>query len=146
MFARDAFADTVKPSREVIAKAIRSAHSARVRGDAETYLSFFSDDAVVQCNARGAKAPGLEPRAEGRDAARRAFDDLTSLFRFEDWEEVELLVDGHNAAIRWRAKVTCLGNGRSRYFDGVDLAEFRDGKLTRFYQSTDTAGFLALMA
>jgi ketosteroid isomerase-like protein len=132
--------------KDEIKRLIRAAYGARVRGDLEGTLAEFSDDAVFEMNARGLEAPGMGAPIEGKAAIRQAMGELIRNFKFSDWKEIALIVEGDKAALHWRANVTSTANGRSAVFDVMDLITFRDGKIADLRQNTDTAALRRLLA
>ena len=71
---------------------------------------------------------------------------LIDNFRFGDWKEIALLVDGDRAFLHWRAMVTSPVSGKSAEFDVFDLVTIRDGKIIALHQSTDTAMVMSLVS
>jgi ketosteroid isomerase-like protein len=112
----------------------------------EGTLADFSDDAVFEMNARGLGAPGMGAPMEGKAALRQAMGELIRNFKFSDWSEIALIVEGDKAALHWRAKVTSTPNGRSVVLDVMDLITLRDGKISELRQSTGTAALGRLLA
>ena len=80
----------------------------------------------------------------GRAAVRAAVLALIKDWKFEDWTERSLLVDGDRAALHWQANVTNRNTGKRALMDGLDLITFRDGKITKFRQNVDTAMMMQL--
>lgn len=130
-------------SRSHIEETIRSGYAARVRGDIEGTMEIFADDAVFRLNARG--TPLGEP-ATGKESIRAAMQQLIDNWRFDDWQEQSLLIDGNKAFLHWTARVTFVPANKSETFDVFDVVEFRDGKVVHFQQSTDTALLMTLAA
>ncbi len=133
-------------SRSQIENTIRSAYAARVRGDLEGTLSGFADEAVFSLNGRGTGQPVLSAPSVGKAAIRPVFKELIETWRFDDWTERSLLVDGEKALLHWTARVTCVPTNKSENFDVFDLVTFRDGKIVDFRQTTDTALVMSLAA
>lgn len=133
------------PTREEIRDAIRTAYGARIQGDAEAAASAFTEDAVFELNAKGVDMPGWGESLHGREAIRQGIAALIQTFKVEEWQELLLIVEGDRAAHRWRAKITGAETGRSRTIEGVDIVEFRGGKIGSFHQSLDSAGFASLV-
>jgi ketosteroid isomerase-like protein len=70
---------------------------------------------------------------------------LIDNFRFSNWRQVSLIVDGEEVAHHWRATVATPA-GKSAEFDVFDLMTIREGKIAIFRQSTDTAMIVALVS
>jgi ketosteroid isomerase-like protein len=131
-------------TRDEMKDVIRSTYLARVREDADSAASAFSDQAVLQVNA--GTIPGFGEPTKGRDAIRQALVGFAKILRYEDWKEVALLVEDDKAAIRWQAKITCIENGRWHVFDCIDLVEFDGDQVTSLYHTLDTAALASLFA
>ena len=126
-------------SRADIEKAIRSLYAARVKGDLTGTLKDMADDAVFMFNGRGIGHPGMAEPCHGRAAMTSTIKELIDMWRFDDWKERSLLIDGEKAALHWTARVTCVPTNKSDTLEVVDVVTFRDGKIVDFRQSTDTA-------
>jgi ketosteroid isomerase-like protein len=107
--------------------------------DVEGTIKDFADNSSFIVNAKGMDIAGLGEPSVGKPAIRQALSALVDSYRFEGWRVVTLLIDGETASLSWQARVTCLPTGKSETFDGVDIVAFKDGKITSFRQSTDTA-------
>jgi len=126
-------------SRTHVEETIRSMYAARCCGDLEGVMNGLADDAVFMLNGRGTGHPAMTSATRSKPAIRSTMQGLIDNFRFDDWKELALLVDGDKAALHWTAKVTCLATKKSEQFEVLDLLTFRDGKVVDFRQCTDTA-------
>jgi len=109
-------------------------------------LAAFADDVVFEFNGRGTGLPSMSAEVQGKEALRPILKEFIDNFRFSDWQEVSLVVEGDKAALHWRANVTFTRNGRSARFDVFDFITLRDGKFVDFRQATDTARVQAMIA
>jgi ketosteroid isomerase-like protein len=123
---------------------IRSLYAARVRGDIDGTMKDLAEDAVFALNGRGTGVPAMSQDCCGKAAVRDVVEQLIQNWRFDDWKETSLLVDGDKLALHWTARVTYIPNGKSVTTEVVDLITFRDGKIVEFRQSTDTAMVMSL--
>lgn len=119
------------------AAVIRAAYAARIAGDIPGMLSYFAEDARFTLHAQGLTPP--EAPIRGRAALAAMFKALVDAYRFEDWTEVALLVDGDRAALHWRARVTAAKTGATESFDVFDFVRFRGGEIVEMDQCADTA-------
>ena len=71
---------------------------------------------------------------------------LVEGWRFDDWKERSLLVDGDKVALHWTARATFMPTNKSEVLDVFDVITFRDGKFADFHQSVDTAMLMQLSA
>jgi ketosteroid isomerase-like protein len=125
--------------------AIRSLYAARLRGDLDKVMVDIADDATFGVNARGTGVPALATTSKGKGTVKSVVKELIDAWRFDDWKEVSLLVDGDKAMIHWTARATFVPTGKSDKFDVVDVFTFRDGKIVDLRQNTDTALIMSLV-
>jgi ketosteroid isomerase-like protein len=123
---------------------IRSLYAARVQGDLDGTMKDLAEDAVFSLNGRGTGVPAMSQDCCGKAAVHETIKQLIHNWRFDDWKESSLLVDGEKVALHWTARVTFIPNGKSATTEVVDLITFRDGKIVEFRQSTDTAMVMSL--
>jgi ketosteroid isomerase-like protein len=123
---------------------VRSLYAARVRGDLDGTVKDLADDVVFSLNGKGTGVPAMSQDCCGKAAVREAIGQLIDNWRFDDWKETSLLVDGNKMALHWTARITFVPNGKSASMDVVDMIIFRDGKIVEFRQSTDTAMVMSL--
>lgn len=124
---------------------VRRAYLARAAGDVDGVLDGFTEDASLLVNAAGVGATAMEQRLSGRPALRAAVENFVENFRFDDFTELALIVEGDRGACHWRANVVCKPTGRSAVLDAVDMMTFRDGRISDLLQNTDTATLKSLI-
>ena len=102
---------------------------------------------------KSAAAPSEEVAPKGVSIAEKAQKCLKiedkpddHAWRFDDWTEVSLQVDGDKVVLHWTAHVTFIPTGKSNKFDVVDIFAFRNGKIVDLRQNTDTALVMTLVA
>jgi ketosteroid isomerase-like protein len=100
-----------------------------------------AEDAVLRINGRQLMS---EP-VVGKAAIRTVLQELIRDWRFDDWKECSLLVDGEKALLHWTARVTYAPTNKSENIDTFDVVTFRDGKIVYFFQGTDTAAVSSLV-
>jgi ketosteroid isomerase-like protein len=125
-------------------QAIRSLYAARIRGDLDGTMKDLADDAVFSLNGRGTGVPAMSQDCCGKTAVREVVEQLIHNWRFDDWKETSLLVDGDKLALQWTARVSFVPTGKSATVEVVDVITFRDGKIVDFRQSTDTAMLMSV--
>ena len=131
-------------SRAHMEQAVRSLYAARVRGDLDGTMKDLAEDAVFSLNGRGTGVPAMSQDCCGKTAVRESVGQLIGNWRFDDWKETSLLIDGNKMALHWTAHVTFVPTGKSATLETVDMITFRDGKIVDFRQSTDTAMLMSL--
>jgi ketosteroid isomerase-like protein len=129
--------------RAHIAKVIGAIYEARVAGDAAGTVKDFADDGVFTMNARGV-VEGLGDPVVGKMALKSQIQTFIDTWKFDDWKQVSLIIDGEQAVLHWRARVTHKGTGKSEVIDCVDVVTFRDGMIADYRQNTDTAMMMRL--
>jgi ketosteroid isomerase-like protein len=133
-------------SRTQIEDTIRALWAARLQGDLEGTLKGVAEHAVFALNARGTGEKSMSERSTGKAAIRPVLRQLIENWRFDDWKQISLLIDGEKALLHWTARVTCVPTGKSENFDVFDLIKFQDDKIVDYHQSTDTALLMSLAA
>ena len=133
-------------SRTQIEDTIRDLWVARLQGDLEGTLKGVAEGAVFSLNARGTGEKSMSERSTGKAAIRPVLRQLIENWRFDDWKQISLLIDGEKALLHWTARVTCVPTGKSENFDVFDLIKFQDDKIVDYHQSTDTALMMSLAA
>ncbi|MBM3646484.1 MAG: nuclear transport factor 2 family protein [Alphaproteobacteria bacterium] len=131
-------------SRVDIEKSITSLFAARLRGDLEGVMRELAPDATFRFNGRGTRVAALGQPSKGTAAIKPIVQQLIDTWRFDDWRQRTLLIDGERALLHWSAVVTCIPTGRTERFDVFDLITFHNGKIVDYHQSTDTALMMAL--
>jgi ketosteroid isomerase-like protein len=123
---------------------VRSLYAARIRGDLDGTLKDVAEDAVFSLNGRGTGVPAMSKDCCGKPEVRESVEQLIGAWRFDDWKETALLIDGNRVALQWAARVTFAPTSKSATVEAVDMITFRDGKIVEFRQSTDTAMLMSL--
>ncbi len=95
------------------------------RHDIDALMRFMHDDCVFQ-TAAGAEACGT--RVVGRDAVRAAFASAWQAVPDAQWERGRHAVHGATGSSQWTFTGTAADGSRIEV-DGVDLFEFRDGRI-----------------
>ena len=131
--------------RAAIEATLKAAYAARIRGDVETTVGFFTNDAVFAL-AGAKEASPVAMRCTDRESLRSAMSGLVGAFEFKDHQIVSLIVEGPRAAVHTRARVRATGSGEEVTTEMVDLVTFRDGKIASFLEFCDTALAAKLLA
>lgn len=131
-------------ARAHMEKTIRSLYAARIGGDLDGTMKDLAEDAVFSFNGRGTGVQAMSQDCCGKPAVREVVEQLILNWRFDDWKETALLVDGDRLALHWTARVTFVPTNKSATMEVVDLITFRDDKIVSFRQSTDTAMLMSV--
>jgi ketosteroid isomerase-like protein len=125
-------------TRTEIEGIIRKLYAARVSGDIPAILPFAAPDVEFVL----AGDPGASPvagRVRGADALRPQLEKLFTVFTFHSYDIVTLVVEGSNAAVRARARLTSTATGATVDMEFGDFFTFKDGRVASFVQFCDTA-------
>ncbi|MFN8582927.1 MAG: nuclear transport factor 2 family protein [Gemmatimonadaceae bacterium] len=95
------------------------------RHDADTLMSFMTDDCVFEASA-GPDVCGT--RYVGREAVRAAYADVWSVFPDANWGNARHLVHGDHGVSEWTFTGTRADGSRVEV-NGCDLFTFQDGKI-----------------
>lgn len=124
--------------RDQMLQTVRDAYTARVRGDVDGVLGYFTDDAVFRLNAAPYNQVTAVHAIDGGEL-RHALAGLIDNYEFSDYEIVDSVVEGAKAAVRSMFTVRARKTGNMARTEVLDLIEFRDGKICSFAQFFDTA-------
>jgi steroid delta-isomerase-like uncharacterized protein len=120
---------------------VRTYFEALGRRDREAPANWYASD------GRG-RFYGLRDEPQTREEVGQFFRDLFDAFPDFTLEILDLLVEGDQAAVRWRATGTFNGpasflglrpTGQRMDLEGVDIVHVRDGKIARIDAFTDTS-------
>lgn len=131
-------------TRAQMEQTVKSLYAARVRGDLDETMKALADDAVFSLNGRGTGVAAMSQDCCGKPSVREAVGQLIDNWRFDDWKETSVLVDGDRMAMHWTARATFVPTNKSAVLDVVDIITFRGDKIVEFRQSTDTALVMSL--
>jgi|SRR5271155_291652 len=101
-------------------------YAARVAGDRDAVCGLFSDDAAFAI-AGASRASPLAVKAIGVAEFRPLLTLIIKTFKLSDHKILLMIIDGPNAAVRWRAKVQSRITGASVPTELVDLVEVNNG-------------------
>jgi steroid delta-isomerase-like uncharacterized protein len=93
--------------------------------DVARILSYMTDDCVFQASA-GPDADG--ERFAGKDAVKKAFEDVFKTYPDAKWTNVRHFISGERAVSEWTFTGT-KKDGSKVEVTGCDLFTFRDGKI-----------------
>ena len=93
--------------------------------DVNAILSFMTDDCIFLASA-GPNADG--EKFEGKEAVRKAFEDVFKTYPDAHWGNVTYLIAGNRTVTEWLFTGTRADGSRVEV-NGCDLCTFRDGKI-----------------
>jgi steroid delta-isomerase-like uncharacterized protein len=120
---------------------VRSYFEALGRRDRDAQLNWYAPDG-------GGRFYGLTAEPNTRDESRQFFHELFDAFPDFSLEILDLIVEGDQVAVRWRATGTFTGSsrflgllptGQRLDLEGVDIVQVRDGKIASIDAYTDTS-------
>ncbi len=130
--------------RGIIERTLRDAYAARKRGDIDSILNLFTDDARFQLAGAYVASP-VAVETLGSEQLKSALTLLVSVFEWLEQDIRSILVEGDRAAVHWRGKIRSTVTGEIVDTELVDLVELRDGRISSFIEFCDTALAARLM-
>jgi ketosteroid isomerase-like protein len=124
--------------RDTIERTLRDAYAARCSGDIEAICSIFNDDVHYEM-AGSQEASPIAARVKGSPGFREMLGQQIKIFEMTDPEILSMVIDGEQAAVRWRAKVRSTVTGHTVTTELFDFIEFKDGRISSFVELCDTA-------
>lgn len=124
--------------RQAIEGLLEELYAARVRGDIEAIGKLFAEDASFEIAGSDEASP-MPTLIKGNAKITKLVQGMISAFELSDFTLIEMLIDGDQAAVRWRATIY---HTKSRQMFTTELADFitvAGGKITSFIEFHDTA-------
>ena len=121
---------------------VKDAYGAFQRGDIKAILALL-DDAVDWHGVKGTE--GVAPHAgqrHGKAAVEQFFGQVAASTQFTRFEPREFIAQGDAVAVVGYYEATIAGTGRGVAADWVMVFNFRNGKVVRFREWTDSAGLV----
>lgn len=112
---------------------LRELYAARVRGDLEGIFRLFAVTAKFEIASASHGNPTAVSSA-GADEFRPLLRLLVRTFRLNDQAILSLIIDGQNAAVRWRASVYSRITGVTVLTEFIDMVEVDDGRIASFIE------------
>jgi ketosteroid isomerase-like protein len=110
---------------------LREMYAARVRGDFYGMCQSFSIDARFEIAGASQTSP-ISVTAVGIDEIRPVLAVMIRTFKLTEQTILSMIIEGPNAAVRWRAKVQSRITGRTALTELVDIVEVRDGRVASY--------------
>jgi ketosteroid isomerase-like protein len=130
--------------RTTIERTIKDAYAARKRGDVDSIVKMFTDDAHFQLAGAYVTSPvAVETMSSGD--LKAALTALVATFEWLEQDIQSILVEGDKAAVHWRGKIRSTVTGEIVDTELVDLFELKDGRISSFVEFCDTALAARLM-
>ena len=120
-------------------QAVKDAYAAFGRGDVNAILAVV-DDSIEWEGVKGAE--GVAPQAglrRGKAAVGQFFQQVGSTLDFQAFEPKEFVAQGHTVVAIGSYKATVKATKRQTASDWTMVFDFRDGKIVRFREFTDSA-------
>lgn len=126
-----------QPIAEVTIEVLQAFADAWNRHDADSLMSFMTDDCVFEASA-GPDVCGM--RYVGRDAVRAGYADVWAIFPDANWGNARHFVQGDRGVSEWTFTGTRTDGTRVEV-NGCDVFMFRNGKiaLKNSYRKNRTA-------
>jgi len=120
---------------------VQQAYAAFQRGDIQTILNSLTSDVEWI-------APAVEPVAgthRGPNEVARFFQQVSEISEFSSFEPREYIAQGDRVVALGSYKATVRQTGRVYECDWAMAFQFRDGKVSKFQEFTDTATIAAAL-
>jgi uncharacterized protein len=118
---------------------VKDAYAAFLRGDVNAILDMLADDVEWE-GVKGAE--GVVPQAglrRGRPAIAEFFSQVGATITFETFEPREYVAQGDDVVAIGHYTGNAIPTGAAMASDWVMVFNFRDGKIARFREFTDSA-------
>lgn len=128
-------------SEQANVQVVQEAYAAFQRGDIQAILSSLSENVEWT-------APGVEPVAgtyRGRDGVANFFQKVKDTVEFSAFEPREYVAQGDRVIALGSYKARASATGKAYDADWVMSFTFRDGKVVKFQEFTDTAVIAAAL-
>jgi ketosteroid isomerase-like protein len=125
-------------TRADIETLLRDVYAARVRGDLDAICRAFTPDARFEMASSHLAGPA-PVRAVGVAQFRPAIEGLIKTFEFKDHAIVTMVIDGEQAAVRWRSTMRSTVTGETVTTEVVDIIHFANGRIAAITEFCDTA-------
>jgi ketosteroid isomerase-like protein len=138
-------AESPRSDRENTAARIRAFYADRMRFGSAAVEMHFAEDGELRIIGDPVTIP-FARRHSGRDQVAALIGQVDMEFAIEDFEIVDLLLDGSRAAVRWVAAARHRGTGtaiRVEAFNHVVLRDGRIASITEFFDTAATARSIA---
>jgi ketosteroid isomerase-like protein len=130
--------------RAMIERTIKDAYAARKRGDVDSIVKMFAENAHFQLAGAYVTSPvAVETMSSGD--LKAALTALVATFEWLEQDIQSILVEGDKAAVHWRGKIRSTVTGEIVDTELVDLFELTDGRISSFVEFCDTALAARLM-
>jgi ketosteroid isomerase-like protein len=116
-----------------------------LRNPSDALHRFCNDDICFRVLGHHATRRG-PMTYEGKDAVTLAVRNIHTNLQFLSFDIEDLIVDGHEAALRWHAKFRHRGTGATGEFCVFDHIVIKNGLISNYSEFLDTDGFVKLMA
>src|ERR1700722_17311142 len=128
-------------SEQTNVQVVQKAYAAFQRGDIQTILNSLSDDVEWI-------APAVEPvrgTYRGRDRVAHFFQQVSEISEFSSFEPREYVAQGDRVIALGSYKATVRSTKKEYECDWAMSFTFRDGKISKFQEFTDTATVAAAL-
>jgi len=125
-------------TRREIEVLVRGLCAARVAGDMDTLRQGYADTATFRIAGSPAWGP-LSAPLDGHAAIMARFESNIASLPLGDFAILDLVVEGNQAAIRWRATVRDVGTKDDATTEVAQFLEVENGKVISLVEFLDTA-------
>jgi ketosteroid isomerase-like protein len=116
-----------------IERLLRQLYAARMSGDLDAVCRIFANDAKFQIAGAGTASP-VAVTSIGVNQFRPLLRLMIKSFKLSDQTILSMIIDGHNAAVHWRATIDSTITGTTVPTELVDLVEVRNGRIASYIE------------
>lgn len=120
-------------ARADLERLLSELYAARTTGALEPLCALFAPDAIFKISGSSDGKP-IAISAQGIDEVRSWLTVLVKTFRITRHEILSMVIDGHRAAVHWRASIHSRVTGASVPTELVDLVETRSGLIGSYVE------------
>ena len=125
------------PTRDQVEQTIQPIYEARARGDLDTVMRAFTDDAKY--TFVGNSSSDISIAGAGHSDLRTHLAGLTTTFEMRNPKILDVVADGDKAAVHWQVDVRSTLTNDQATTEMMHLIKFRDGRIASVTEFCDTA-------
>lgn len=123
--------------RRRLEESVQALYRARIAGDVDDFLGYFTADARLWVHGNPALNPGAGLRI-GHAGIARHLADLHRMNHYVSHRIDDIVVDGDIVVVRWSAELVFRENGKGGEFEVIELMRLEDGLIAELHHYYDT--------
>jgi ketosteroid isomerase-like protein len=123
--------------RRRLEESVQALYRARIAGDVDDFLGYFTPDARLWVHGNPALNPGAGLRI-GHAGIARLLADLHRMNHYVSHRIDDIVIDGDIVVVRWSAELIFRENGKGGEFEVIELMRLQDGLIAELHHYYDT--------